>query len=98
MKTRSRQCRQGSHADCTGTCRPLFPDDCECECHIAEHDVVTLEEAIPEMGLRVGDRGTVVHLRSGGRPFEVEFFAGSRIATLRPDQVRAVKKEKPTKP
>jgi len=27
------QCHEGLHRDCLGTCKPFFPDDCECDCH-----------------------------------------------------------------
>ncbi len=58
---------------------------------IKEHDVVTLDEALPAQGLKAGERGTVVHLYADGRACEVEFVTkkGSKVVTLRLEQVRA---------
>jgi hypothetical protein len=61
---------------------------------IHELDLVVLEQDIAEYRLRRGDVGTVVHVYSDGRAFEVEFLTanGDTIAvlTLERDQVRAL--------
>jgi hypothetical protein len=40
---------------------------------IKEHDRIVLTEAVPADGLEVGDVGTVVHVYSDRKAFEVEF-------------------------
>ena len=61
---------------------------------IKEHERIVLLRDVPEEGLKAGDVGTVVHIHSRGKAFEVEFFAldGETLAvtTLKADQVRAV--------
>ncbi|HKZ77734.1 MAG TPA: DUF4926 domain-containing protein [Pyrinomonadaceae bacterium] len=42
---------------------------------IKEHDRVVLTRAIPAERLVAGDVGTVVHLYSDGKAYEVEFVA-----------------------
>lgn len=61
---------------------------------ITEHCLVVLNEDHPAEGLDVGDVGTVVHVYSGGKAYEVEFVDGdgSTIAllTLEPSHVRPI--------
>ncbi len=63
---------------------------------IREHQRVVLEEDVLEQGLRAGDVGTVVHVHTDHKAYEVEFVGLSgeseTIATLRADQVRSVRK------
>ncbi len=51
---------------------------------IQELDTVVLTHDIQEKGLRMGDRGAVVHCYSDAQAFEVEFVnaAGQTIALL----------------
>ena len=42
---------------------------------IKEHDRVVLTESVPAEGLEPGDVGTVVHLSTDGKAYEVEFVA-----------------------
>ena len=59
---------------------------------IAEHDVVVLTRELPELGLKQGDVGAVVHRYTAGEGYEVEFVTaeGKTIAvvTLTADDVR----------
>jgi Domain of unknown function (DUF4926) len=59
---------------------------------IKEHDGVVLTANLPGEGLVAGDVGTVVHIHSGGRGYEVEFMTltGETVAmvTLLAGQVR----------
>jgi hypothetical protein len=59
---------------------------------ICEPDPVILIDDVPEHGLHAGDLGTVVHVYSGGRGLEVEFFAigfdAPAVVSLLPTQVR----------
>lgn len=61
---------------------------------IREHDRVVLVTDLPGDKLAAGDVGTVVHVHSQGRAFEVEFVAldGETVAlvTLERAQVRPV--------
>lgn len=56
-----------------------------------ELDVVVLAVDLPEFGLRKDDLGTIVHIYTGARSFEVEFVAsnGDTIAmtSLKPEQI-----------
>lgn len=49
-----------------------------------EHDWVVLKRDIPEYGLAEGDVGTIVHVYSDGRAYEVEFIlaSGETVAVL----------------
>lgn len=40
---------------------------------IAEHDIVALTQDRPDVGLRVGDVGTIVHCYANAAAYEVEF-------------------------
>jgi hypothetical protein len=61
---------------------------------IHEHDRIVLTADLPEAGLRSGDIGTVVHIHSGGKAYEVEIVAldGETItvATLLESQIRPI--------
>jgi hypothetical protein len=61
---------------------------------IREHDLVTLAEDLPELGLKPGDVGTVVFVHRDGEGFEVEFVTLDGVtlgvATLLARQVRPV--------
>ncbi len=63
---------------------------------IQEHDRIVLTVDIPQDGLKAGDVGSVVHLHSQGKAFEVEFMAldGRTVAitTILSSQVRPVSK------
>ena len=59
-----------------------------------EHDRVVLTVSVPERELEAGDVGTIVHVYSDGRAFEVEFLAldgrTAAVVTLEADMVRPV--------
>ena len=59
-----------------------------------EHDRVVLVKDVPAEKLAAGDVGTIVHVHTDGRAYEVEFVAldGETVAvvTLEPGQVRPV--------
>ena len=59
---------------------------------IEDLDVVALTIALPDLGLAVGDVGTVVHAYLDGKAFEVEFMTlvGETIdvVTLEAGQIR----------
>lgn len=59
---------------------------------IEELDTVVLTKDVPELGLRRGDVGAVVHAHTGGQAFEVEFVTLSgktvAVATLPVDCLR----------
>lgn len=59
---------------------------------IEDLDVVALTIALPDLGLAVGDVGTVVHVYQDGKAFEVEFMTlvGETIdvVTLEAGQIR----------
>ncbi len=61
---------------------------------IAEYDRVVLMHDLPREGLKAGDVGTVMHIYSEGKGYEVEFMAlnGDTIAvvTLKAEEVRPV--------
>ena len=61
---------------------------------INEHDCVVLTQDLPDVGLRTGDIGTVVHIHPGAEGYEVEFMtlAGETvtIVTLLPPQLRPI--------
>ena len=61
---------------------------------IKEHDRIVLTTEVPDVGLKAGDVGTIVHVHTGGEAFEVEFFtlAGktAALATVRADQIRPI--------
>jgi hypothetical protein len=63
---------------------------------LKEHDCVVLTADLPEVNLRAGDVGTVVHIHNRGEAFEVEFVTlGGQtvaIATALAAQVRPVTK------
>jgi hypothetical protein len=62
---------------------------------IEEHDRVVLTADVAAEGLRAGDVGTVVHVHTGGKAFEVEFVAldGETVAvvTVAASDVRAIR-------
>lgn len=62
---------------------------------IKDLDVVALARPVPELGLEVGDVGTVVMVHQEGKGYTVEFmtFTGKTIAvaTLPADAVRPVR-------
>jgi len=51
---------------------------------IEEHDRVVLTTKKPDAGLEAGDVGTVIHVYSEGKAFEVEFvtLTGDTVAVL----------------
>ncbi len=61
---------------------------------IAEHSRVVLTGPAPSESLEAGDVGTVVHVYSDGKAYEVEFVAldghTTAVATLEAGQVREV--------
>ena len=61
---------------------------------LKEHERVVLTRSLPEEGLETGDVGTVVHIYSDGRAYEVEFVAldghTTAVATLEAQQVRPI--------
>jgi hypothetical protein len=61
---------------------------------IAEHDRVVLLVPVADAALAAGDVGTVVHVYSDGRAYEVEFVAldghTAAVVTLEVGQVRPV--------
>ena len=61
---------------------------------INELDVVALTHPLPDLGLAIGDLGTVVHVYKDGQAFEVEFstLTGATIdvVTLEADSIRPV--------
>lgn len=61
---------------------------------LEEHDRIVLTTDISDMGLKIGDVGTIVHVYPERRAFEVEFLAldGSTavVATVLPSQARQV--------
>lgn len=63
---------------------------------VREHSRVVLKVDVLEHGLLEGDVGTVVHVHSGGRAYEVEFVAlngeTAAVVALKASQVRSVEK------
>jgi hypothetical protein len=63
---------------------------------VKEHDRVVLKADLPGEKLAAGDVGTVVHVHSDGKAYEVEFVAldGETVAvvTLESSQVRPVER------
>jgi hypothetical protein len=61
---------------------------------IKEHERVVLKTDIPAERLRAGDVGTVVHVYSDGKAYEVEFLTldgkTAAVVTLETGQVRPV--------
>ncbi len=61
-----------------------------------EHERIILTDDIPSEGLTAGDVGTIIHVHSGGKAFEVEFIslAGqtAAIATVKASQVRSARR------
>ena len=61
---------------------------------IAEHDLIVLTSDIPAESLVAGDVGTVVHLYSDGKAYEVEFTTISgetiSVATVEAANLRPV--------
>jgi len=61
---------------------------------LREHERAVLTRSLPEEGLEAGDVGTVVHVYSDGRAYEVEFVAldghTTAVATLEAQQVRPI--------
>jgi len=67
---------------------------------IKEHERVVLKTAVTGEGLKAGDVGTVVHVYSDGRAFEVEFTTlegkTAAVVTVEAAQVRPVGKREIT--
>ena len=63
---------------------------------IREHERVVLTRDVLDKGLKAGDVGTVVHVYSGNKAFEVEFFAlngdTAAVVTLKSSEIRSVRK------
>ena len=61
-----------------------------------EHERIILTNDIPSEGLTAGDVGTIIHVHSGGKAYEVEFMslAGqtAAIATVETSQVRSARR------
>ncbi len=61
---------------------------------IKEHERVVLKSDVPASGLKTGDVGTVVHVYSDKKAFEVEFVnldgRTAAVVTLEAVQVRPV--------
>ena len=61
---------------------------------IKELDRIVLTARVPQEGLEPGDVGTVVHVYSDGKAYEVEFVAldgrTRTVATVEANQVRGV--------
>ena len=61
---------------------------------INEHERVVLTADLPEHNLKAGDVGTVVHVYSTGKAYEIEFFALDGrtldVITVEVEQVRPV--------
>jgi hypothetical protein len=61
---------------------------------IKEHDRVVLTAPVPKEGLEVGDVGTVVHVYTDGKAFEIEFTTldgrTAAVATVEASGVRPV--------
>jgi len=59
---------------------------------LAEHSMVVLKRDFPEIGLRTGDVGAIVHVYQQGAAYEVEFVDGDgttvALMTLDPADVR----------
>jgi hypothetical protein len=67
---------------------------------IKEHDRVVLRVDLSNEGLKTGDVGTVVHVHSGEKAYEVEFVTldghTEAVVTLRAADVRSVRKHEIT--
>ena len=61
---------------------------------LKEHERVVLMSSVPGEGLEAGDVGTVVHVYSDGKAYEVEFTAldghTTAVTTLESGQIRPV--------
>ena len=61
---------------------------------IKEHDQVVLTSDLPEVGMKAGDVGTVVHIHPQEEAYEVEFFTlhgkTAAIGTVLSSQLRSV--------
>lgn len=61
---------------------------------IPEHERAVLIENVPGTDFKVGDVGTVVHVYSDGKAYEIEFFAYDGrtldVVTVEAHQVRPV--------
>ena len=59
-----------------------------------EHERVVLKTPVPAEGLEAGDVGTVVHVYSDGKAYEIEFVAldghTAAVVTVEASQVRPV--------
>jgi hypothetical protein len=59
---------------------------------IAEHSVIVLTRDLPELALRAGDVGAVVHVYADGKGYEIEFVTGSgqtlAVETLEAKDIR----------
>ncbi len=62
---------------------------------INEHDRAVLNVDVPSEGLKAGDIGTVVHVYTDAKAFEVEFVTldghTAAVLTLESAQIRSVK-------
>lgn len=61
---------------------------------IREHERAILTDDLPEVGLKAGDVGTIVHVYGDGRAYEIEFFTLDGhtldVVTVEASQVRQV--------
>lgn len=61
---------------------------------IQEHEQIVLTSSLPEHNVEAGDVGTVVHIYSDGKAYEVEFFALDGhtldVVTVEAHQVRPI--------
>ena len=64
---------------------------------IREFDTVVLAHDLPDLSLKAGDVGAVVHVYPGGDAFEVEFVAGEgetvALATLKRTDIRPMRNQ-----
>ncbi len=60
--------------------------------NIGEHSVIVLTRDLPELSLRAGDVGAVVHVYPDEKAYEIEFVTGSgqtvAVETLEPKDIR----------
>lgn len=62
---------------------------------IHEHDCIVLTDDLPNVGLKAGDVGTIVHIHAGGEAYEVEFMTLTgetvAVATVQASQLRPIR-------
>ncbi|MCX7925764.1 MAG: DUF4926 domain-containing protein [Fimbriimonadales bacterium] len=60
-----------------------------------EHEIVVLQEDLPDLGLQCGDVGVIVMKHRDGEAYEVEFLTlrgdTVAVATLQAQQIRPVR-------